>query len=220
MPTATLCAALACLVLLPIGWLFSRSSNWSNVNLADGAALGFERNRDVWTSPLGLGRMIVLLVVVLGFGPRLRPPRVPRWLGLPILAIFAGLCMRPARDREQYFRAYMGESRRPGFDAELRALRSAVDHWSTREDRIIVSPAGSYREPYMTAFFYALRNGFARDRVSPQELIELRKRGARLYLQVDQVMNESHPPPDARPLASGAWWHLSCVAKDGCEARH
>jgi hypothetical protein len=214
--TPVLCAGLACLVLLPIGWACSRASSWANASLFEAAALGFERNRGVWTSPLGLARLVAVLVSIFAVGPRLRARRVPRWIGVGVLAVMAGLAVRPARDRDQFFRAYVGASRRPGFDEELRALRAAVDRYSGRADRIVVSPGGTYREPHMIAFFYALRNGFARDRVSARELRELERRGARLYLQIDQAASASKPPPDGRLLATGRWWRLSCVASDGC----
>lgn len=213
----TFSAALACLVLLPVGWMSSRASPWGNASLFDAAALGFERNRGVWSSPIGLAKLLVLFVVVMALAPRLRGRRLPRSLGIALLVGLAGLAVRPALDRDQFFRAYIGSSKRPGFDGELRELRAAVARYSTARDRIVVSPGGTYREPYMLAFYYALRDGFSRDRVSAGELAELRKRGTRLYLQVDQATNDSAPPPEGRLLAKGRWWRLSCVAAEGCD---
>jgi hypothetical protein len=214
-PTTTFRAALACLVLLPIGWAFSRSSDWSNT--LEPAALGFERNRGVWSSDLGLGRLLFAFIVIVPLGPYLRPRRVPKVLGLALLVAIAALVVRPARDRHQYFRSYIAADRRAGFDDELRALRGAIDRWSDREGRVIISPGGTYREPPMVAFAYILRNGFPyREGTTRDQVEDMKKRGARLYLQTDQGEKFSHPYIAGPVLAKGAWWRLSCVGVDGC----
>jgi hypothetical protein len=208
-------AALASLVLLPTGSAFSRPSTWSNT--VDVAALGFFRNGGVWGSELGLGRLLLVFVVVLALAPCVRPKRTPRGLGVAVFVVIAALTARPAGDASQYFRFYVAEHHRPGFDEELRALRSAVDRHSTRSDRIIVSPGGTYREPPMVYFYYALRNGFPlREGLSPRDIDDMRRRGARLYLQIDHVERTTHLAIPGRVLASGSWWRLSCVASDDC----
>ena len=214
-PTSTFRAALACLVLLPVGWAFSRSSNWSST--IDPGELGFERNRGVWTSALGLARMLLVFLLVFALGRHLKPRRVPMWIGLLLLVAFAALVVRPMRDRAQYFRMYVAADRRDGFDDELRALRAAVDQWSSPSDRVIVSPGGTYREPPMVYLFYLLRNGFPyRDDTPKRAVDDMKRRGARLYVQLDQVEKSSHPYIAGRLLAKGPWWRLSCVAPDDC----
>jgi hypothetical protein len=214
-PLTTFRAALAVAVLLPLGSLFSLPSSWSNT--VDIAQVGFERNRFVWTSDIGLARLLFVWVVVLGIAAALRPRRTPLWVGVAGCLLLALLGTRPAKDALQYFRFYAAVDRRDGFDAELRRLRDAVDRYSKPEDRVLLSPGGTYREPFMTYFYYARRNGFplreAGDLARFQQMV---RRGARLYLQVEQLGPEPHVAVAGRVLASGAWWRLSCVADDGC----
>lgn len=206
---------LAIFVLLPIGTAFSRASAWGITT--DFAQLGFERNRAVWTDDLGLARLLVVLVVAIAIGPRLRPRRTPVILGVPVFLAMAILGVRPARDAAQHFRYYTATDHRIGFDSELRELRSAVDRYSSPRDRILMSPGGTFREPHMVFYYYALRNGFPlRERLTPERLIELRTRGVRLYLQIDQIEKGQHIEVPGRLLASGSWWRLSCVAADDC----
>lgn len=220
MPGVMIRPALLCLVILPVGSAFSRPSSWSVAT--DVASLGFDRNHLVWTSDLGLGRLLLLVLVVLALAPQLCPRRVPRWLGLPVTVGFLALMIRPAGDTNQYFRFYVASQRRAGFEAEIAELRAAVARYSTPQDRVLLSPAGTYREPGMVYFQYALRDGFPYAGATPAELDQLRARGARLYLQIDQlqVKNQTtlptHAPAVGRLLREGPWWRLSCAAADGC----
>lgn len=217
-PRTTFRAALVGLVLLPLGWAFSRSSDWSNT--VEVAALGFERNRGVWSSDLGLGRLLLVFVVLFPLAPYVRPARMPTAIGLALLVGVAALVVRPARDRAQYFRLYVAADHRAGFDEELRALRAAIDLHSRPLDKVLVSPFGTYREPPMTGFAYLRRNGFAyRDGMTNDQLADMKRRGARLYVQFDQVEKLTHPFIAGRELARGPWWRLSCVADDGCPPR-
>ena len=208
-------AGLACLVLAPIGTAFSRPS--PDTSFTDVATLGFERNAGVWTSDLGLARMLFVFVIVLALAPAVRR-RVPFRAAIPVFLLLVFLAWRPVADARQYARYHLGSHRREGLDAEVARLRVEVNRWSTSTDRILLSPGGTYREPLLVGFQYALRNGFAvSEPLSPERLDALRERGARLWLHVDRV-ETSNPPrvPAGRLLASGAWWHLWCVAKDGC----
>ncbi len=208
-------AGLVALVLLPIGTAFSRPTSWSITT--DFTALGFDRNRGVWGTALGLARLLFILIVVLAIAPRLRPRRTPVWVGIPLFVAIAALAIRPAGDAHQYFRFYLAVDRRSGFNDELGKLREAVDRYSSLLDRILVSPGGTYREPHMIYYYYALRNGFPfRDSLSAPPIDNARARSARLYLQVDHVEKVNHVQIPGRLLAASAWWRLSCIAADGC----
>jgi hypothetical protein len=218
---------LAVLVLLPMGWAFSRASSWGNT--VDVPELGFDKNRFVWTSDLGLARMLVVFVLVFAAAAWLRPRRVPMWLGAACALVVAFGGIRPMRDTLQYFRFYVAADRRAGFDDELRKLRSAVDAASTPDDRILLSPGGTYREPLMIYYYYALRNGFPFREHADEE--RAMARGAKLLLKVDQLEGTEHVALSStgvgalgarsgtgrgRTIASGAWWRLVCIANEGC----
>lgn len=206
-------SALACAVLLPVGTAFSRPSDWKNS--VDVAALGFDRNRLVWTTDIALARLLFVLLLVLALAPVIRPRRVPRWLGVPVCGAFIALMFRPAGDAHQYFRFYIASAKRATLDTELASLRRAIDRYApNKSDRVLISPAGTYREPPMVFFYYAQRNGFPY--ATGADVEALRRHHARVYLQIDQVERGTHPPVLGRVLATGGWWQLSCVASDGC----
>ncbi len=217
-PRSVFLVGIACALLLPLGSVASRPSPWKNV--IEIAALGYERNQDVWTSGVGLARLLLCWIAIFAIAPRFAGRRMPRWLGVPIAVVIAGLVVRPMGDTYQYFRFHLGDGKRAGFDAELAALRSAVDRHSHPADRILLSPGGTYREPPMVFLYYAQRNGFPlRGDVKPEDVATMRARGARLYLRIDQNGPSKHPRIPGPLLAKGEWWQLSCIATDGCPAR-
>jgi hypothetical protein len=143
---------------------------------------------------------------------------VPILLGLAGLAVCMVLAAQPLTDAREYFRWHTAFDKREGLDAELAHLRDVVARSVRPDERILVSPGGTYREPGMIGFFYALRNGFpVSDHVSPERLATMRARGARVLVHYDYPTRTALPAMPLGPLlASGSFWRAICIADDGC----
>jgi len=201
-------AGLACLVSFSIGAAFARRARTGPDDL------GFERNAGVWMSDLGLARLALVLVVVLAAGHLFRR-RLPRPVGLAGLAALVALSIQPLVDAREYFRWHVAWDRRAGLGDELARLRDVVGRAVAPNERILVRPGGTYREPYMVGFFYALRNGFAVG--DPlEDLDALRARSARVLVDYETA---ARAPPGSTLLATGAFWRVFCVAEDHCAGR-
>jgi hypothetical protein len=208
-------AGLGCLLLLSIGAAFARRVKTTPDEL------GFDRNAGVWTSDLGLARLALVLIAVIALAHLFRR-RVPTLLGLAGLAVCAVLVVQPLTDTREYFRWHAALDKREGVDAELARLRNLVARSVKPDERILVSPGGTYREPNMVGFACALRNGFpVGDVVSAESLEAMRARGARVLVHYEYPTRTSPPAMALGPrLGTGSFWRAFCVAADGCPTGH
>ena len=203
---------LAVAVLLPLGRVLAKPSSWSSIAPSD---LGFAHHRGIWTDDLGLGRILIVVLVAIAVGPRLRPRRVPAWLGLTVMlgVLLSGVWA--LRDADQYFRFYAAIGKRGDFSSELAGLRAAVDRYSHVEDRIVTNDDTSLH------CYYALRNCFAASEARTRDtLAAVRARGARLYVHVDSFEGSTTAAQiGGEPLERGRWWRVYCIDERGCTAR-
>lgn len=204
-PMPTFCAALIAF-LTPLGALMLKRTDWKSVDVK---ALAFMNNKGVWTSELRLAVLLVGIVVALALAPRIRPPRVPLVLGLPLAALFLASVYPASQTSSQFLRFYSAIEERDTTRRDIADVRAAVDRYSALTDRVIIDPEE------IVWLYYAGRNGFGIDKVKSTRLDDLRARDARLYLQLED--KPQHFP--GKLLAKGAWWRLYCVAADNCPER-
>ncbi len=201
-------AGLIGLVLLPLGLWFSVKVDWASVAHP---ALALERNKAVWMNDLGIALLLLGVLLAIGVATFLRPRRVPVWAGMPLVLVVLGTAYWPWQDADQYFRYYEGAAFRRGWPPKLEALRAAVDHHSTIEDRVVFDP------PEMVYVYHTARNGFPASSVgTPAGLESARKRHARLYVQLEPGGAPPSAALQARLLESGATFKVYCIAEDGC----
>lgn len=200
---------LAMAVLLPLGLAFANKPKWSSTDAGD---LGFLQHQSVWTDRTGLPLIFFVLLVAIACGPRLRPRRIPSWVGVPVMLAVLSSGLWALRDAGQYFRFYAGMSKRAHFGEDLRALRAAIDKFSRPRDRIVANA------DEMVLFYYALRNGFpAAQARTPEQLSRVRARGARLYVHAELVGGPDTPAlVQGELLERGRWWRVYCIDEHGC----
>lgn len=214
-PLALFQSGLLAAVLLAASAFMVKNWRWSNT--VDLAALGVEKNRNMWGDDIGIARLLVAVVVLFALAPLLRPRRIPEPLGLVLVSTILGSGAWAARDRAQYFRYYVAADKRATFADEVRELREVVARRSRREDLVVTTPGWSAQSPNMLLFFLAMRNGLPI--TTGQDLLDVtaaKARGAKLYLRVDLPGEGDVPPIPGVPLAARAWWRLTCIADDGC----
>jgi hypothetical protein len=207
-PGATRVTARAALLTaaLPLGTYMSEKIDWSTPNHP---ALALELNKNVWMNDLGLGLLCLLALVAFACAEWERPRRMPRWVGVPLIAIVLGSVYWPSQDAYQYFRYYTASEVRKGWGSTVAAFRAAIDRHSKTTEKILIDPGE------MVFFHQARRNGNpGAELASAGGLEKAKARGARLYLQLTPP--GSPPKTGGTLLESGDRWALYCIAEDGC----
>lgn len=207
-------AGLLAALLLPASAFMVRSWRWTNT--IDVAALGLEKNRNMWGDDIGLGRMLLAVIVVFALAPLMRPRRIPEGVGLVLVATILGSGAWAIRDQAQYFRYYVAADRRATWAAETEELRALVDRHSRRDDRVVVAPGWSASSPNLLPFQAVLRNGFpVVTGTDPLDVAAFRARGATLYVRFDEPGAEVLAVP-GKLLGQVGLFRVTCLADDGC----